>query len=44
MVTGVSPQTGAGGRPIDANVNVTLDPFVSLKVTANLGGLVGVVP
>jgi hypothetical protein len=44
MVTGVSPQTGAGGRPIDADVNVTLDPFVSLEVTANLGGLVGVAP
>jgi len=42
-VTGVSPQSGTGGRPIDADVNVTLGPFVSLKVTTNLSGLVGVV-
>jgi len=39
-VSGISPTTGTGGKPIDADFMLALEPFISMQVTANLGGLV----
>jgi len=39
-VDGVSQQSGVEGRPVEADFDVALQPFASLQISANLGGLV----